>query len=242
MRICLSIDMEQDCPPFLSSYRGIEEGTPPFLKLLAEKKIPATFFVTGDVADRYPELIKTIAERGHEIASHGYSHKRFDQMTKKEAEAEIAKSVEVLRKYYPVISFRAPNLEFPEHFLPLLIKHGIELDSSTAHYKWTHRNRIKRKAPIPRFPASLTSSVLRLPFPLRKFFFWKMKKNPAVLFVHPWEFVDFTKSDLRLDCRFKTGQSALDCMSENIDYLRSKGFQFLRIKDFKSGDAKVLSS
>ncbi len=267
MKICLSIDMEQDCPPFLSSYRGIEEGTPLFLKLLAEENISATFFTTGDVAERYPEIIRQIVAAGHELASHGHSHRRFDQMNEKEAEAEILKSLEILRKFYPVVSFRAPNLEFPEAYLPLLTKNGIYIDSSTAHYKWTHRKRLKyhqpqgptaiavdgeaptalpmeraTQAPLIRFPASMTSSVLRLPFLFRKFFFWKMKKNPSILFVHPWEFVDFTKSNLRLDCRFKTGRAALRCMKENIEYLKSKGFHFLRIKDLMPLDSKVLAS
>lgn len=233
MKLCLSIDMEQDCPPFLSTYRGIEEGAPLFLKLLAEEKISATFFITGDVATRYPDLIKEIVKQGHELGSHGYSHKRFDQMNEEEAEKEIRQSLQVLRQYYPVLSFRAPNLEFPEKFLPLLKRNGIEADSSTAYYKWTHSSQIKCKTELQRFPASATSSVLRLPFFLRKFFFWKMKK-PAVLFVHPWEFVDFTKSKLRFDCRFKTGPAALGCMRENIVYLKFKGFQFLKMKDLMS--------
>lgn len=241
MKICLTIDMEQDCPPFLSTYRGIEEGTPLFLNLLSEKNISATFFTTGDVAERYPTLIKQIVEQGHELASHGLSHRRFDQMNREEAEEEIKKSLEILRKFYPVISFRAPNLEFPEAYLPLLKENGISIDSSTAHYKFTHRSRIQQKTELQRFPASVTSSVLRLPFFLRKFFFWKMKR-PAILFVHPWEFVDFTKSKLRLDCRFKTGPAALKCMRENIDYFRSKGFQFLKIRDLSSQDSGALPS
>ena len=222
--------MEQDCPPFLSTYCGIEEGTPLFLKLLSEENISATFFTTGDVAERYPALLKQIVKEGHELASHGFSHRRFDQMNREEAEEEIAKSLEVLRKFYPVISFRAPNLEFPEAYLPLLKRNGILIDSSTAHYKFSHRSRIQQKTELQRYPASLTSSVLRLPLALRKFFFWKMKK-PAVLFVHPWEFVDFTKSTLRLDCRFKTGPKALACMKENIAYFRSKGVEFVRMNE-----------
>lgn len=230
MKVCLSIDMEQDCPPFLSSYRGIEEGAPLFLELLEQEGVPATFFTTGDVAERYPQLVRRIVEQGHEIGSHGHSHRRFDRMSAQEAEEEIASSLGVLREFYPVVSFRAPNLEFPESYLPLLQKHGILLDSSTAHYKWTHRSRLQAAPGLRRFPASVTSSVLRLPKILRRYFFWKMKA-PAVLFVHPWEFVDFTKSNLRLDCRFKTGRPALECMRENIAHFRAKGARFLRMRE-----------
>lgn len=241
MKICLSIDMEQDCPPFLSTYRGVEEGTPLFLKLLREQNIPATFFTTGDVAKRYPQIMQEIIDHGHELGSHGYSHKRFDSMSEQEAEQEIVKSLEILKQYYPVVSFRAPNLEFPDKFLPLLEKHGIQLDSSTAHYKFTHRERIQKpaKTSIQRFPASLTSSVLRLPLLLRHYFFWKMKK-PAVLFVHPWEFVDFRKSNLRLDCRFRTGTPALDCLRKTILHFKAKGHRFLRMKELIQGHAEAL--
>ncbi len=224
--------MEQDCPPYLSTYRGIEEGSPRLLKLLEEKNISATFFVTGDVAKRYPEIIDQIVKKGHELASHGHTHRRFDQMTEGEAEQEIFESLQILRQFYPVISFRAPNLEFPESYLVLLEKYGVRIDSSLATYKFTHRRRIRNKAVsrLQRFPASMTSSVLRLPQPLRRYFFWKLQ-SPAVLFIHPWEFVDFRKSKLRLDCRFKTGYKALACMRENIAYFTSKGAKFVRMNE-----------
>lgn len=232
MKVCLSIDMEQDCPPFLSTYQGIEQGTPLFLGLLKEQKISATFFTTGDVAERYPLLIQQIVSEGHELASHGYSHQRFDEMNEQEADEDIAKSLAILKKYYPVVSFRAPNLEFPEDYLHLLEKHGLALDSSSAHYKWTHRSRIRNQKSVilKRFPASLTSSVLRIPWLFRLYFFRKIKE-PAILFVHPWEFVDFRKSKLRLDCRFRTGSTALNCLRENIIYFKSKGAEFLKMKE-----------
>ena len=40
----------------------------------------ATFFVTGWIGDHYPELVRMVAERGHEIASQGYYHKSVRQM------------------------------------------------------------------------------------------------------------------------------------------------------------------
>jgi len=44
------------------------------LDMFDEKDVKSTFFVLGWVAERYPELIREIDSRGHEIASHGYSH------------------------------------------------------------------------------------------------------------------------------------------------------------------------
>ena len=61
-----------------------------------------------------------------------------------------------------------------------------------------------------RVPASVTSSTLRWPAAVRDALFAQLT-DPVVLFVHPWEFVDFRRSSLRFDCRFKTGTPALDC-------------------------------
>src|SRR3954451_5903839 len=50
-------------------------NTDRLLGLLAEYHVTATFFVLGWVAERHPQLIKRIAEAGHEVASHGYAHR-----------------------------------------------------------------------------------------------------------------------------------------------------------------------
>lgn len=231
MKVCLTIDMESDCPPYLTGYRGVEEGTPRLLSLLEREKIPATFFTTGDVARRYPATIKTIVAMGHELACHGDSHCFFTDMDDKTAECEIREASEVLRKFYPVISFRAPNLKFPRKFVPFLEKNGYRLDSSQAKYKPDYWWRVRGKSEIKRIPASVTSSVLRLPRLLRYSYFHFLK-SPIVFFVHPWEFVDLSHEPIRFDCRFRTGKKALDCLQKNITYYKKRGARFLPIKDF----------
>src|SRR2546422_8867583 len=52
----------------------VEPQTQWILGLLAERGVECTFFVLGWVAERYPRLIRSIAEAGHEIACHGYAH------------------------------------------------------------------------------------------------------------------------------------------------------------------------
>src|SRR5262249_10292535 len=59
------------------------------LELLAVRNVSATFFVLGWVAHRQPELIRAIADAGHEIASHGYNHQRVDKQTPDEFRADI---------------------------------------------------------------------------------------------------------------------------------------------------------
>ncbi|MGB4947245.1 MAG: XrtA system polysaccharide deacetylase [Candidatus Competibacter denitrificans] len=52
----------------------VERNTHRLLELFAEYNVKATFFVLGWVAERCPNLVRAIAEQGHEVACHGYSH------------------------------------------------------------------------------------------------------------------------------------------------------------------------
>jgi peptidoglycan/xylan/chitin deacetylase (PgdA/CDA1 family) len=228
MRVCVTVDMEQDCPPYLSTWRGIDEGTPRLLALLAAEKIPATFFTTGEVARRSPETVREIVGRGHELGCHGDLHLRFDALDQAGARREIEVSTQTLREFAPVVSFRAPNLAFPDKYLPLLEEQGFRIDSSQARYK-TRCAKISRVGALLRVPASVTSSLLRLPWALRKLIFSRLS-DPVVLFVHPWEFVDFTGTSLRLDCRFRTGSPALRCLAEAIGFFKNRGAQFVTIE------------
>ncbi len=59
----------------------VEQNTDTLLALFDEAGIKATFFVLGWVAERYPAIVKKLAENGHEIASHGYSHQLIYKQT-----------------------------------------------------------------------------------------------------------------------------------------------------------------
>ena len=50
-------------------------ATPRVLAILDRAGVRATFFVTGEAADAYPELVRQIAAAGHEVCSHGYRHR-----------------------------------------------------------------------------------------------------------------------------------------------------------------------
>jgi peptidoglycan/xylan/chitin deacetylase (PgdA/CDA1 family) len=224
MQGSITVDVEPDCPPFLKGYRGIEEGLAPLLALLAEERVRATFFTTGDVARRYPDQMRQIVAAGHELGCHGDSHRSFARLTAAEAEAEIAEASATLRQFAAVTSFRAPFLSFPPAYLPLLGRAGYQLDSSHTRYKWP-RGRPER-APLRRVPASAPSSLLRLPAWLRDPILDRLS-GPAVLFVHPWEFVDLRRARLRADCRFRTGRGALDGLRASVRRLRARGVELV---------------
>ena len=227
--ISLGIDVEPDCPPYLATqYRGIEHGLPRLLDALGKAGVQATCFCTGEVAARYPERIRDIIARGHELGCHGHTHTRFDRMTRRQAHDEISRASDVLRSFgVPVTSFRAPNLRFPSEYLTLLEHAGYHVDSSQAKYKAEYYRRAAVTR-LRRIPASTTSSVLRLASWIRDPWLLALS-SPVILFVHPWEFVDLTHERLRLDCRFKTGEPALAAIAEVIALFRERGAAFSRL-------------
>jgi peptidoglycan/xylan/chitin deacetylase (PgdA/CDA1 family) len=228
--VAFTVDLEPDCPPFLTGYRGIERGLPALLDLLAEVGVPATFFTTGDVAVRYPRAVERVVEAGHELGCHGMTHTAFTSMDVCAARQEIENSSEILRKFAPVRSFRAPYLRFPDEFIGLLKDADFDLDSSQARYKLAYYRRGPATEGIRRIPASVTSSVLRLPRPVRRAYLGALS-NPIVLFVHPWEFVDLRREKLRLDCRFKTGDVALECVRDVLSSYAQRDARFARIRE-----------
>lgn len=86
------------------------------LAILEKHNAPATFFVTGEWAQKYPDAIRLIDEHGHEIGNHGYSHKHMPQISKQEMAKEIQDCHNVV---YNLIEkdmtlFRAPYSEWSE--------------------------------------------------------------------------------------------------------------------------------
>ena len=203
---------------------------PRLLDLLASRGVSSTVFTTGETAERFPELVRRIVVAGHELACHGQTHRAFSTLSESEADWEIAHSTQLLRAYAPVTSFRAPYLDFPDRYLPLLERHGFELDSSRARYKPGHWFAAQAPTNLRRIPASMTSSALRLPPAVRNPLLVALR-SPVVLFVHPWEFVDLTDTGIRWDCRFGTGDPALDSMAEVLDFFAGRGARFMRMGD-----------
>jgi polysaccharide deacetylase family protein (PEP-CTERM system associated) len=75
----------------------VEDNTSRLLDLFDELEVSATFFVLGWVAERHPGLVRRIAERGHEIGSHGYSHKLVYTQDPEEFRQETARSRQILQ-------------------------------------------------------------------------------------------------------------------------------------------------
>lgn len=229
-QVCLTVDLEPDCPPYLSGWVGVEQGMPQVLDLFARNDVLATIFATGETAERYPDLISGIVDAGHELGCHAHTHRSLSALGPDEAEREIARSAALLRTFAPVTSFRAPYLSFPECYIALLEAHGFTLDASRGKYKPAHWFRRPARSPLRRIPASTTSSVLRLPPAIRDILFAFMR-SPVVLIVHPWEFVDQSDAPIPWDCRVGTGAAALESLSSTIEFFAQRGDHFVCMTD-----------
>lgn len=86
------------------------KATPRMLEALRETGIKATFFILGKSAEEYPELVRQVIAEGHEIATHGYSHRNMARMSRAECEEEWEQTERVLTELGAQVSlFRPPG-------------------------------------------------------------------------------------------------------------------------------------
>ena len=76
---------------------GPNTGIWRILRILAENKVKATFMVCGGIAERYPEAVKAIVQKGHEVAGHGYHHEVARDLSKEEEREVIRRTTEMIR-------------------------------------------------------------------------------------------------------------------------------------------------
>lgn len=110
----------------------VDANTRFLLDLFDETKTTATFFTLGWVAERLPGLVKEIAARGHEVASHGYGHELLYDIGPDRFREDIRRAKGVLEEAAgaPVTGYRAPSFSITEWALPILAEEGYGYDSS----------------------------------------------------------------------------------------------------------------
>ena len=192
-------------------------NTDRMLELFAEADIRATFFVLAWVADRFPELIRRIADAGHEIASHGYHHRLVYDLTPDEFRQDVRRAKHALETVSgtPVHGYRAPSFSVTERSLwalDVLIEEGYRYDASifpVHHDRYgipgspRHAHRLERAAgSIVEAPASTVRLAgVNLPIAGGGYFrllpyMWTrwgidrlntVEQRPAIFYLHPWE-------------------------------------------------------
>lgn len=115
--------------------RRVDVGMDLLLDLLDRHGATATFFVLGPVAQSNPALIRRMVAAGHEVASHGWSHRSLPELTESQFRDEVVRSKGVLSELAgrDVIGFRAPNFSIRrscEWAFDVLLEAGYQYDAS----------------------------------------------------------------------------------------------------------------
>lgn len=102
---------------------------------LAERNISATFFIVGQIAEEHPHLVRSIHDSGHEVASHGWDHRRIHILTPEAFHEDTRKSKVALEQAAgaSVVGFRAPTFSIVRSTawaLDVLVELGFRYDSS----------------------------------------------------------------------------------------------------------------
>jgi polysaccharide deacetylase family protein (PEP-CTERM system associated) len=179
--------------------------------------VRSTFFVLGWVGERYPKLVKSIAERGHEVASHGFAHRLVYDQTRAAFRDDVRRAKRILEDACgrPVAGFRAPSYSITPRSLwalDVLIEEGYKYDSSIfpiRHDRYGIPVSDRRPYRIERSGGSLvevpgsTARVgpMNLPVAGGGYFrilpYWwtrwgiarvnQLERRPVVFYLHPWE-------------------------------------------------------
>jgi len=137
---------------------NINEDIQPIIKLLNKHETNVTFFTLGYLAEQYPELIKELHENGHEIASHGYLHKRLCEMDPVSFNQDIKKSINIIKTLtnQSPYGYRAPHYSLTNYTiwaLDILIKNNFKYDSSIVPVN----SHLQSKSYPPRYPYKISS-------------------------------------------------------------------------------------
>lgn len=192
----------------------VNENTRRLLDLFDQHGAKSTFFILGAVAEKYPDLIKEIDRRGHEVASHGFAHRRATTQTPEVFKEDVYRSKSFLEDTIgkSIEGYRAPSFsinETNEWAYEILVELGFKYSSST--YPIEHD--LYGVPNWPRFKYDRPEGIIEIPIPtLRKddknkgiggggyfrlFPYWLSKRRiekflgsetaPYSFYFHPWE-------------------------------------------------------
>lgn len=112
-----------------------EVGSPRLLKMFERFGVKTTWFIPGHSIESFPDEMKAVAEAGHEVGLHGYSHENPIAMTPDQEEAVLDKCISLITQLQgrPPSGYVAPWWEFSPVTNELLLKKGIKYDHSLMH-------------------------------------------------------------------------------------------------------------
>jgi polysaccharide deacetylase family protein (PEP-CTERM system associated) len=135
---------------------ALERQSAAILGLLDELDAKATFFVLGMTAERYPDLVREISAKGHEIACHGFAHRRVPNQSREEFRADVERCAQLLEELSGKrpLGYRAPAFSITRETLwayDVLAELGFRYDSS----QYDSPRISRRITPVPPAPYRL---------------------------------------------------------------------------------------
>lgn len=204
MKNYLSLDFESWTYPDLPGFRNlksekrkkldngyVKDSAEQILSLLGKHGAKITFFVLAQLYEWYPETIEKIAEQGHEIAFHTYSH---DILTSKKTLVDSLKNSRKFLKKFKPKGFRAPNILIKKEHFQILSDYGFKYDSSTcAPFSNVEKLNGVMELPVSKFyqiPIGLGYFIAILGKKI-SFFYRQVNKNkdPFICFIHNWQII-----------------------------------------------------
>ena len=115
----------------------LREGMPRLLEIYSKQNIKTTFFFTGTIARKFPDVVKMVTPNGHEVGCHGLLHETdlaFDVLSLEQQMDHLNQAKKILQDISgePVVSFRAPALRVNQYTPKALTETGFLIDSSVA--------------------------------------------------------------------------------------------------------------
>jgi peptidoglycan/xylan/chitin deacetylase (PgdA/CDA1 family) len=107
-------------------------GAGRILALLAKYRIAASWFIPGHTLETYPGACRLVADAGHEVGHHGWTHVPPANMSREQEEEGLVRANEAIRKLTgrPARGYRSPSWDLSPHSVELLLKHGFFYESS----------------------------------------------------------------------------------------------------------------
>ena len=220
----LTIDIEDYWSVFFRDWLNIEaepsdavvKNTEWFLRVLADHNVKATFFILGEVAQCFPELIKGIVSEGHEIAVHGFYHRQIFKLSHDEFKKEVGDAKKLLEDLTgrQVLGHRAPAFSVnkdTQWALEVLLEEGFKYDSSVYPisgrcYGWTEFSKEICKVDLPSgrsiievplstvtvlgktLPVTGGGYIRHFPYVVTKCIIKHIQKQrPVIVYMHPHE-------------------------------------------------------
>jgi polysaccharide deacetylase family protein (PEP-CTERM system associated) len=145
----------------------MESATGWLLDELAKREIKATFFVLGQIARDYRQLILAIHAAGHEVASHGWDHQCVQRLTPASFRRDVAWSKDAIEQItgQPVLGYRAPTFSIVRETswaIDELVELGFHYDSSI-YPVWHDRYGVPDAPRAPFLCQGVCHRILELP-------------------------------------------------------------------------------